>query len=331
MPGRERPRTGSKAKSRPPFDIGGVSAAPGKLTTVELQVARLPTGMWLSLPVGVLHGRKRGPVVWLSGAVHGDELIGVPIIRRVLNRIDPDDLSGTILAVPVVNVFGLIQESRYLPDRRDLNRSFPGSKRGSTASQLAHLFMNEIVARSEVGLDFHTGSDGRVNLPQVRCDLDEPETHRLAHEFGAPVLLHSRLRDGSLRAAAAEKGKPTLLYEAGEANRLDAEAITIGVGGAMRVMKALGMIEYGVESVERPPRVHRASSWVRARRTGFCEMMVGLGTEVAAGESIAVIFDALGRHRAVVRANSPGVIIGHATSALVHRGDALAHIAAATD
>ena len=331
MPSRERPKTGSKAESRAPFEIGGVAAPAGKLTTVELKVARLPTGLWLSLPVGVLHGRKRGPVIWLSGAVHGDELIGVPIIRRVLDRIDPNDLSGTVLAVPVINVFGLIQESRYLPDRRDLNRSFPGSKRGSTASQLAHLFIKEIVARSEVGLDFHTGSGGRVNLPQVRCDLDEPETHRLAHEFGGPALLHSRLRDGSLRAAAAEMGKTALLYEAGEANRLDAEAIALGVGGVMRVMKALDMIEYGVEAAERPPRVYRASSWVRARRTGFCEMMVGLGAEVAAGESIAVIFDALGRDRAVVRANRKGIIIGQTTSALVHRGDAIAHIAEPSD
>jgi len=307
--------------------MGDVAAPAGKLTRVELPVARLPTGAWLSLPVGVLHGLEDGPVVWISGAVHGDELIGVPIIRRVLDRIDPKDVRGTILAVPVLNVFGLIQESRYLPDRRDLNRSFPGSRRGSTASQLAHLFMTEVVSRSEVGLDLHTGSDGRVNLPQVRSDLDRPETHRLAFEFGAPILLHARLRDGSLRAAAAERGKTVLLYEAGEANRFDANAIHAGVGGVMRVMKALGMIDYGVEPAERAPQVYRASSWVRARRTGFCDMMVRLGSEVAAGEAVAVIFDALGRDRSVVRSNMTGIVIGHTTSALVHRGDAIAHVA----
>lgn len=330
MRSQERPRTGSKGEPRAPFEIDGVAALPGKLTQIELQVARLPTGLWLSLPVGVLHGRKDGPVIWVSGAIHGDELMGIPIIRRVLDRIDPNDLCGTVLAVPVINVFGLIQESRYLPDRRDLNRSFPGSKRGSTASQLAHLFMKEVVARADVGLDVHTGSDGRVNLPQVRCDLTEPNTLRLASEFGAPVLLHSRLRDGSLRAAATERGKIILVYEAGEANRFDAHAIALGVGGVLRVMKALGMIDYGVESPEQPPHVYRASSWVRARRTGFCEMMVSLGTAVAEGESVAVIFDALGRDRTLVRANSPGIVIGHATSALVHRGDAIAHIAAST-
>ncbi|MGD8607308.1 MAG: succinylglutamate desuccinylase/aspartoacylase family protein [Myxococcales bacterium] len=327
MPSRERRKTASKDESRAAFEMGDVTAPPGKLTRVELPVSRLPTGAWLSLPIGVLHGLKNGPVIWISGAVHGDELLGVPIVRHVLDRIDPKDLSGTILAVPVLNVFGLIQESRYLPDRRDLNRSFPGSKRGSTASQLAHLFMKEVVSRSEVGLDLHTGSDGRVNLPQVRSDLDQPATRRLALEFGATVLLHSRLRDGSLRAAAAELGKTVLLYEAGEANRFDSQAIHLGVGGVMRVIKALGMIEYGVESAEREPQIYRASSWVRARRTGFCEMMVSPGAEVHAGEGLAVIFDALGRDRSMVRSNSSGIVIGHTTSALVHRGDAIAHVA----
>lgn len=327
MPNQARPKTGSRADLRPPFEIDGVSAPPGKLTRVELEIARLPTGMGLSLPVGVLHGRHAGPVIWISGAIHGDELIGVPIVRHVLNRIDPNDVSGTVLAVPVINVWGLLRESRYLPDRRDLNRSFPGSRRGSTASQLARLFMTEIVARCEVGIDLHTASDGRTNLPQIRCDLDDPETRRLAREFGAPVLLHARLRDGSLRAAATQSGKRVLLYEAGEAKRFNAEAIDLGVGGVMRVMKALGMVEYGVEAPERAPRLFRQSSWVRARRTGFCEMMVRLGDEVAAGEGIATLFDALGRDRTVVRANRAGIVVGQVTSALVHRGEAIAHIA----
>ena len=170
----ERPKTGSKASGRSPFEISGVSAPAGKLTEVELHVARLPTGVWMS-------------------------------------RIDPAGLSGTVLAVPAVNVFGLIQESRYLPDRRDLNRCFPGSKRGSSAAQLAHLFMSEIVGRCELGLDLHTGSGGRTNLPQLRCDLDEPGTLRLAREFGAPVLVHARVRDGSLRAAARELDKIVLV------------------------------------------------------------------------------------------------------------------------
>jgi predicted deacylase len=322
-----RRKTGSKASARPPFEINGISAPAGKLTEVELHVARLPTGMWMSLPVGVLHGRMPGPVIWVSAAIHGDELNGIPIIRHVLDRIDPKELSGTVLAVPAVNVFGLIQESRYLPDRRDLNRCFPGSKRGSSASQLAHLFMSEIVARCELGLDLHTGSGGRTNLPQLRCDLDQPETLRLAREFGAPVLVHARLRDGSLRAAARELGKTVLVYEAGEANRFDTDGIDTGVGGVLRVMKSLGMIPYGVEPPVESPRVSRSSSWVRAKRTGFCEMIVRLGAEVSEGDAVAVIFDALGRDRSLVKAKTAGILVGHVTSPIVHKGDAVAHIA----
>ena len=322
-----RPKTASKAKARAPFEINGVAAPPGKLTHVELRVARLPTGMWMAVPVGVVHGAKPGPVIWVSAAIHGDELNGVPIIRHVLDRIDPKRLAGTLLAVPTVNVFGLVQESRYLPDRRDLNRCFPGSKRGSSAAQLAHLFMTEIVARCELGLDLHTGSGGRTNLPQVRCDLDEPETLRLAHEFGAPLLLHSRLRDGSLRAAARDEDKTVLVYEAGEASRFDMEAIGMGVEGVMRVMKALEMVDDPVPAPERPPRVSRKSAWVRARRSGFCEMTRRLGDEVEKGDSVAIIFDALGRARSVTKARTSGILIGHVTSPIVNRGDAVGHIA----
>lgn len=333
MQGREKPKTASKAraKHRAPFEIHGKLAAPGKLTQVELRVSRLPTGMWMSVPVGVVHGSRPGPVMWLSAAIHGDELNGVPIIRHVLDRIEPKRLSGTVLAVPTVNVFGLVQSSRYLPDRRDLNRCFPGSKRGSSASQLAHLFMTEVVMRCELGLDLHTGSGGRTNLPQVRCDLDEPETLRLAKEFGAPVLLHSRLRDGSLRAAAHELGKTVLVYEAGEANRFDPGPIEMGVAGVHRVMRALGMIEHEVERPPKPPVLSRTSSWLRARRSGFCEMTLKLGAEVSRGDSVAVIFDALGRARSVVKARTRGILIGHVTSPIVNRGDAVAHVAALSD
>jgi len=326
-----KPKTGSKANVRAPFEINDVMAAPGKLTQIELRVARLPTGMWLSVPVGVLHGKRPGPVIWLSAAIHGDELNGVPVIRHVLDRINPKELSGTVLAVPAVNVFGLIQSSRYLPDRRDLNRCFPGSRRGSSASQLAHLFMTEVVERCELGFDLHTGSGGRTNLPQVRCDLDQLETLRLAREFGAPVLLHSRLRDGSLRAAARELGKTVLVFEAGEANRFDLEAIDIGVEGILRVMKVLGMVEHAVDPPTRPPLICRSSSWLRARRSGFCEMTLRLGAEVAKGDSVAVVFDALGRARSVVRAKTHGVLVGHVTSPIVNRGDAVAHVAELSD
>ena len=268
MQKQERRKTGLKASPRAPFEINGVMVPAGKLTQVELRLARLPTGMWISLPVGVLHGRHEGPVIWVSAAIHGDELNGVPIIRHLLDAIDPRRLSGTVLAVPVVNVQGLIQQSRYLPDRRDLNRCFPGSKRGSSAAQLAHLFMTEIVARCELGLDLHTGSGGRTNLPQLRCDLDEPGTVRLAREFGAPVLLHSRLRDGSLRAAARELDKIVLVYEAGEANRFNNQAIELGVEGTLRVMRSTWNDRRRGRAPKMAPRISRTSSWAASTPDG---------------------------------------------------------------
>jgi len=316
-----------KAERRPPFELDSVRAPAGALTRLELPVSRLPTGMWVSLPLGVLHGAKPGPVIWLSATMHGDELNGVPIIRHLLHDIDPKSLSGTVLAVPIVNIFGLLQESRYLPDRRDLNRCFPGSQRGSSASQLAHLFMSKVVQHCQLGIDLHTGSGGRTNLPQIRCDLDDPETLRLATEFGAPLLLHSRLRDGSLRAAATELGKTVLLYEAGESNRFDTGPIEIGVNGILRVMEALGMIDAHAPKPPRAPRVSRKSTWVRSMRTGFCELTTKLGAEVRQGQELAVIFNALSPGGTSLRSKTDGVVIGLLKTPLVHRGDAIAHIA----
>ncbi|MFW6198438.1 MAG: M14 family metallopeptidase, partial [Acidobacteriota bacterium] len=162
------------------FEIGGERVAPGETRRLDLPVARLPTQQMLSLPVKVLHGSRPGPRLWLSAAIHGDEVNGVEIIRRVLDAVRPEELAGTVVAVPIVNVFGFVQQSRYLPDRRDLNRSFPGSRRGSLAARLARLFLTEVVERCSHGIDLHTGSLHRSNLPQVRGDLDDPETRRCA-------------------------------------------------------------------------------------------------------------------------------------------------------
>ena len=209
-----------RAPRNSPVELGGVTVQPGRRASIELPVARLPTRSWVSLPVVVLCGSRPGPTVWVSAAVHGDELLGVEIIRQVMRGIDPRRLSGTILAVPVVNVPGFLAQSRYTPDRRDLNRSFPGSPRGSLASRLAHLFMTEIVARCDAGLDLHTGSNHRENLPQIRCNTDDPTTLAMAEAFAPPVIVHSKLRAGSLRDACAKRGLPVLLLEAGEALRV---------------------------------------------------------------------------------------------------------------
>ncbi|HQV92478.1 MAG TPA: succinylglutamate desuccinylase/aspartoacylase family protein, partial [Phycicoccus sp.] len=275
---------------------------------VGLPITRLVTGADVSLPVHVIHGRDEGPTVWISAAIHGDEVVGVEVIRRVMAKVNAKTVRGTLLAVPIVNVIGFMNGDRYLPDRRDLNRSFPGSARGSLAGRVAHLFMTEVVDKCEVGIDLHTGSDRRSNLPQVRCDLDDPATRALAEAFGAPVIYHAKLRDGSLRYAARERGARVLLYKGGEAWRFDEWAIAAGVLGVLRVLAHLGMIDPLEEEPPAPSLVCRRSGWVRARRTGILQMEAHLGQIVSDHERLGGLSDSFGHRLRLVRADRPGVV-----------------------
>jgi predicted deacylase len=313
--------------ARESFAIGNVRVRAGASRDVELPITRLVTGGDVSLPVRVVHGREPGPVVWVSGAIHGDEVIGVEVIRELIATLSPKEFSGTLVAVPVVNVLGFMAGDRYLPDRRDLNRMFPGSPRGSLASRIAHLFMTEVVAKCEVGIDVHTAADKRANLPQIRADLDDARTRELADAFGAPVMIHARLRDGSLRQAAVEVGAKVLLYEAGEALRFDDESIATGVAGIRRVLAFLGMIE--PDPVERPPSTleSRSTGWVRARGTGILNLETRLGATVDAGERLGGLSDTFGRRVRLVRADRAGIVIGLTRAPIVNAGDALVHIA----
>jgi len=313
--------------ARASFAIGPVRVRPGTARAVELPITRLVTGAEITLPVRVVHGREDGPTVWVTAATHGDEVVGVEVIRRVLARLEPKSFRGTLVAVPIVNVFGLTAGDRYLPDRRDLNRSFPGSPRGSLASRIAHLLMTEVVDRGDVGIDLHTGAFGRTNLPQVRADLDDPRTRRLAEAFGAPVMISAKLRDGSLRAAAREHGTAVLLYEGGEAWRFDEWAIEAGVSGLRRVLVELHMAEANGDAAPSPSLVSRSSSWLRARRTGLLQLDAALGQQVDQGERLGMLSDSFGRTVQLVRADRPGLVIGRTTTPLVNNGDALIHIA----
>ena len=271
MPDERAGQTAGEDPPAPGLRLRRPQIAAGRRAQLELPIARLMSGTPVALPVLVLHGRHDGPTVWLSAAVHGDEIGGVEIIRRVLAQLDPSTLRGTVIAVPIVNVHGFNTGERYLPDRRDLNRSFPGSARGSLAARIAHLMMTEIIARCTVGIDLHTGSDHRINLPQVRADLDDSETLELARVFGAPLALHSRTRDGSLRQAATEAGATVLLFEGGEANRFDARAIDDGTSGVLRVLAALGMID-AAPPLTAPTYLSRRSKWVRASSSGILHL-----------------------------------------------------------
>jgi uncharacterized protein len=307
--------------------IGGEAIAPGQRRRIEIPVSRLPTQTLISLPVVVIHGTEPGPRLWLSAAIHGDEINGVDIIRQVLEIIKPKKLKGTLLAVPVVNVFGFIEQSRYLPDRRDLNRCFPGSPQGSLASRLAHLFMTEIVNQSTHGIDLHTAAQPRTNLPQIRANLDDPETYRCAKAFGAPLLLHANTRDGSLRQSASKKGIPILLYEAGEALRFDTESIRVGVEGIFRVMETLEMYENPFFSPQTNSIEIRETKWVRGPSSWIFHLQVKLGQTVEKRELLGVITDTFGDTNIKVRSPQAGIVIGHTQNPLVNQGDGIINLA----
>jgi predicted deacylase len=313
--------------SRSSFEIGSVRVRPGLQRAVSLPITRLVTGAEVELPVRVVHGREDGPTMWVNAAVHGDEAVGVEVIRRVLAGLDPKTFRGTLIAVPIVNVLGFMTGSRYLPDRRDLNRSFPGSARGSLAARIANLMMREVVAKCTVGIDLHTGSDRRTNLPQIRTDLEDRQSRELALAFAAPVMLHARLRDGSLRSAAREQGAKVLLYEAGEAWRMDEWAVRAGVLGVRRVLAALEMTS-PVDEESPPPSIEcERSGWVRARGTGMLHLDVDLGQRVEEGERLGGLFDSFGRRVRLVHADRAGIVIGRTEAPLVNSGDAVVHIA----
>jgi predicted deacylase len=315
--------------------IGNTIVQPGRRAEIMLPVADLYTATSLAMPVQVISGRKEGPVLFVSAAIHGDELNGVEIIRRLLNRKIIRSIRGTLIAVPIVNVHGFLNQSRYLPDRRDLNRSFPGSAKGSVAARLANLFIKKIVSAADYGVDLHTGAINRANLPQIRANLDDPRTFELARAFGAPVIIDSDLRDGSLRGCAAEMGIPILIYEAGEALRFDETSIRAGLRGIFNVMRAIGMLpekgeaERSRKSVE--PVVARATRWVRAAESGIVHNRAKLGSRVEDGERLATISDPLGRRENIIRAPFDGIVIGRSNLPLAHEGDALFHLGSFRD
>ena len=309
-----------------PFEFAGEHVAPGTRKDFELPVARLATQNLVHLPVAVLHGRKEGPRLFVTAGIHGDELNGTEIARALLQKIDVTKLAGTLLVLPVVNVVGFIHGSRYLPDRRDLNRQFPGSTKGSLASQLANLVMREVVARCTHGIDLHGGTHHRTNLPQARGDMGNTASRTLCEAFGAPIALHAKHRSGSLRWAASREGIPVVVYEGGEPHRFEERAIAVGLNGTLRVMRHLGMRKTAPKR-RQPQLVSLKSSWMRASVSGIARLRVTAGDRVEKKQVLAEIGNALGQRQSIERASKAGVVIGHTLNPIVSRGDAMVHIA----
>jgi predicted deacylase len=283
----------------------------------------------MTMPVHIVHGKKEGPRLFVCAAIHGDEIIGTEIIRRLMLFKKIKKLNGTLLAVPVVNVYAFLQQSRYSPDRRDLNRFFPGSEKGSLTSQLADIFIDEIVKNSTHGIDLHAGSNHRTNLPQIRANLDDRATKHMAEAFKVPIIINSNIRDGSLRQVVADEGIPFLLYEAGEVLRFDEGAIRAGIRGILSVMESIGMLKPSrsrKSAVE--PLIADTTTWIRAPSSGILHMNVPLGGKVGKKRKLGEIADPFGIHKAdVIEAPASGMVIGRLNLPLVHQGDAVIHIA----
>lgn len=310
------------------LEIAGHKILPGETKKIELPTVSLYTDTNMSIPIFVKRGKRKGPTLLVSAAIHGDELNGIEIISRLINNKKIDSLKGTLIAVPFVNGYGVLNQSRYLPDRRDLNRSFPGSKRGSLAGRIANLFLHEIVAKCDYGIDLHTGAIHRTNLPQIRANLDDSETLEMAKAFGIPVLLNANLRDGSLRQEANDIGVKILLYEAGEALRFDELSIRAGVKGIINVMRHLGLLnKTRAKAHTTEPFVANQSSWVRATDSGFIDHKSKLGDYVEKGDILATIKDPFGKVLDDVVSNAKGIIIGKQNIPLAQEGEAMYHIA----
>ena len=320
-------RNATARERNAPLTINNFEIGAGVRCTVDIPMASLYTHAPVAMPVHVIHGKRAGPRLMVTAAVHGDELNGIEIIRRLLALPGLNRLNGTLIAAPIVNVLGVVHKSRYLPDRRDLNRSFPGSHEGSLASRLAHLICTEVLNHATHGIDLHTAAIHRDNFPQIRADLDDADTKHLARMFGAPVLLNAGTPHGSLRGAAVERGVKFLVYEAGEALRFDETAIRGGVAGILNIMRELGMLKSVSRRKRTEPAIARSSTWIRASTSGILRALVPLGEHVRKDELLGIIGSPFGENEHELRAPFNGMIIGRTTIPLVHEGEAVFHIA----
>lgn len=297
----------------------------GKSYELDINVAKLHTRNMMSVPVLINRAKKDGPVVLLNGAVHGDELNGIEIIRRLISSKYHIPDCGTIICIPVLNVFGYLNISRNFPDGRDLNRVFPGTKNGSLASQLAYHFTQEIAPHVDYMIDFHTGGADRINAPQIRCASTDKVAIKLANVFAPPFVLHSKLIAKSLRETMNKMGTPVLLFEGGKSCTFEEDIIRNGVNGTIRVLNHLGMTK------DCPVRKYETvqlskSGWIRAPFSGMFHVQVKNGSKVAKKDILGFITDPYGQFNKKVRAGHDGYVFCVNSAPIVYKGDALFNV-----
>ncbi len=320
-------------KTSVPVIIGDTKIFPGEKKLIELSISGIYTQSPISIPVHVINGKKDGPVLLIIAGIHGDEINGIEIIRRLLRSSKFKNLNGTLIAIPIINIYGFISLSRYLPDRRDLNRSFPGSEKGSLASRLANMLMSEIIVKCTHVIDLHTGAIHRSNLPHVRANLENKNTKKIAKSFSLPIILDNKSIDGSLRQACDELNIPLILYEGGEALRFDELSIRAGVKGIRNVMHYLDMLPTRTTKKASSilPKIGKSSKWTRAPTSGIFHPMKQLGEQVEKGESIGIIVNPFGTEETSIISLTSGIIIGRNNIPMVNEGDALFHIVSFKD
>jgi predicted deacylase len=307
--------------------ISGTEVPAGETREIYLKVSESYLSGAIQIPVTVIRGTKPGPTAFVTGAVHGDEINGADIVRRLIFDVSHENLCGTLIAIPVVNIPGFIAQSRYLPYHRDLNRFFPGKRRGNNAERVAYRIFNEVIRKCDFGIDLHTAADGRMNLPHVRGDMSHPRVRKLARAFGATVLIDQPGLKGSLRKEATDAGVPTILFEAGETRRFSRKVSVVGLRGVLNVLHAMGMWSETAE--EKPPFqvIVKSSEWLRAEKGGILDLAVGPGDLVYQGDRVGAILNPFGRTVTQIPAPVTGIVIGVTTAPLTIPGTAVLHIA----
>jgi uncharacterized protein len=312
--------------SQTPFAISGIQVKAGETREIYLKVAESFLSSSIQIPVTVIRGTRPGPTAYVMAAIHGDEINGADIVRRLVFDINHENLAGTLIAVPVVNIQGFLAQSRYLPYHRDLNRFFPGKRDGNNAERIAFRLFHEIVLKCDFGIDLHTAASGRLNLPHVRGDMKQPRVRQLARSFGATVLVNQVGVRGSLRREATEAGVPTILFEAGESGRFSPKVSLQGLQGVLNVMAAMEMWS---EKSERPSFqvIVKQSEWIRAEKGGILDLSIKPGELIYKGDQIGTILNPFGKTVTRIRSASTGIVIGVTTAPITVPGTGIAHVA----